>query len=802
MWKHLGIPGVFSFPVLYFGNLIHSRIVMEETAPESREPRSFALMAVSALILLIPLVPIIVPFGGALFQFSKVMLVAVIGFVLLASFAVRTLKRGALDIPWSWLSSALLVLPAAYLVSAIFSSHPALSFWGYQLDPDTFGFIALASGIALLVSFSVGARARVFTPFLALIVGSWIVFLFQLIQLLGNAPFPLTALNDPAANLIGTWNELGIFAGLVASLGLLAVASLPLPRLHHILVTVTLAVALFFLVVVDLKMVWALVAAVAFILLVYTLAAQYFMRSGSKAAENAIIPGVALALSIFFVFAGGGLSTTLQNAFHVNALDVRPSIQGTLNVLEGVYAHSPFVGSGPNTFSSEWLRYRPGAVLTTPFWGTRFIAGSGSIPTAVAVGGIVVGVGWLLLLIALIYTSVRALVVVPASGDRLYFLTALAVMGAAYLGLAHIIYAPGPGLTLLFFVMLGLLIASLRDTPLVRSVRISFSTAPRIGFVAVLAVLMLLIAGLGALYGVGRSYASAVSYGHAITAANAGDLDRAQAAIGRAIAFAKEDQYYRAASVLDLARLSAIVQSGKSDATAQTGFRDALTNAVTDVNTAVQIDPLRFENWLAKADVYGAVVSLKIQGAYDNAITALEEAQKLSPLSPEVDLRLAQAKIGNDDTQGARDAIASALGKKADYTDAILLLAQIELADGNLRKAIDSVKAAVYFEPTNSTLLYQLGVLLLTDKDYATAASAFEAALAADASFANAKFFLAEAYAFLGKMADAATLMGELAAQNADNATVREYLVELQAGKNPFLPATPPPGSSEDDSLK
>jgi tetratricopeptide (TPR) repeat protein len=726
------------------------------------------------------------------------MLAALIAFILLVSFAVRTLKRGSLDIPWSWLSFALVLLPLCYAVSALFSSHQALSFWGYQLDPDTFGFIALSSGVALLISFSLSARARVFSPFLALLAGSWVVFLFQLIQVFGGAPFHLGAFADPTANLIGSWNEFGIFAGLVVSLSLLALASLPLSRLHHVLVDVTLAVGLFFLVIIDFKQVWAVVAVVAFVMLVYTLAAQYFMKAGTKAAENAIIPGIALALAVFFVFAGGGLATALQNSLHVNALDVRPSLQGTLSVLEGVYSKSPVVGSGPNTFGVEWLLYRPGAVLATPFWGTHFTVGSGSIPTAVAVGGIVVAVAWLILIMVLIYTSVRALIVVPAGGDRLYFLTALAALGALYLALMHILYSPGAGTTLLFFIMLGLLIASVRDTSLARGVTVSFSASPRIGFVAVLAVLMLIVVGLGALYGVGRSYASTVVYDRAISAANAGTLDLAQSSINSALAFAKEDQYYRAASVLDIARLSAIVQSGKNDTVAQAAFRAALTNAVTDANAAVALDPGRYENVLAKADVYGTVVPLKIPGAYDNTITALQSAQKLSPLSPEVDLRIAQAKVSNADTKGAREAIAAAVGKKADYTDAILFLAQIELSDGNLSKAIDSVKAAVYFEPTNSTLLYQLGVLLLTNKNYQDASAAFEAALAADASFANAKFFLAEAYAFVGKTTDAAKLMAELATQNPDNATVRDYTVALNTGKNPFAPTTPPPGSGKD----
>lgn len=765
---------------------------MEETSSASPEPRSLALIAVSVLVFLVPV--LVIPFGGAPFLFSKTVLVALLAFVLLASFTVRTLKRGSLEIPWSWLSFTIVLLPTGYLISAIFSSHPALSFWGYQLDPDTFGFIALASGAALLVSLSVRVRAKIIVPFLAFLFSAWVVFLFQLIQIFFGAPFPTFI--DVTSNLIGSWNEFGIFAGLVASLTLLVVAALPLSRIHYTLISATLAVALFFLVIVNFTEVWVAIAAIAFVMLVYTLTSQYFMRPGSGSAQHVILPSIILALALFFAFAGGGTASALQNALSIRTLDVRPSIQGTLAVLEGVYRESPLVGSGPNTFNTEWLKYRPKAVITTPFWGTHFNAGSGAIPTAASVGGIVVGLAWLILLVALVYTAVRALIIVPVSGDRIYFLTALAALGATYLAVMHVLYAPGSGTTIMFFIMLGLLIASLKDSPLARSFKISFSASPRIGFLAVLAILLFLVAGLGALYGIGQTYASTVLYNHAVATSNTGDFNRAQSFLAQALAFAKEDQYYRAASVVDLARLSSIIQSGKVDAVTQTDFRDTLTSAVKNANAAVEADPARFENWLIKADVYGTAVPLRIEGAYDNTIAALESAQKLSPLSPEVDFRMAQAMAGNGDTSGARTAIITALEKKADYTDAILLLAQIELSDGNLGKAIDSVKAAVYFEPTNVTLLYQLGVLLIANREYQDAATALEAALSVDSSFANAKFYLAEAYAFLKRTDEAVKLMTELASQNPGNTVVSEYRTLLEAGTNPFLTSTTPPDSN------
>ncbi len=648
-------------------------------------------------------------------------------------------------------------------------------------------------------------RVKVFSPLLALLFASWVVILFQLMQVFFNAPLPIAFLNDPTANLVGSWNELGIFAGLSASLLLFVMGSLPLSRMHRILVSITLAGALFVVALVGFMPVWIAIATVSFAMLVYALVTRHFM-AGAEGKASGIVPGAALVIALFFLFLGGGVTTAVQGAFHISSLDVRPSFQGTLGVLEGVYAHSPVTGSGPNTFSAAWLAYRPGAVLATPFWNTSFGAGAGAIPTAIATGGVVVAAGWIILLMALLYTVVRALVVIPAAGDRRYLLTAVTALGAAYLAAMHIIYAPGAGTTLLFFIMIGLLIASLKETRLLSTMTLSFKSSPRMGFASVLVLLLLVLGSIAALYGVGRTYLGTVFYDRAVVAGNNGDLAGADAALTHALLFAKEDQYYRAASVIDLAHVSAIVSGGSSDAAAQTAFQNALTKAVQDANAAVALDPNRYENIIARANVYGSVVPLKIDGAYDRAIADLAAAAKLSPQNPEVDFRVAEAKLGNGDSVGAEAAVNAALAKKPDYTDAILLLAQIELNNGDIAKAIESVKGAVYFQPTNPTLLYQLGVLLISNKEYQDAATALEAAVAADGTFANAKFFLAEAYAFLGKTADATTIMAELAKENPDNATVAQYQRALEAGTNPFDQGTPPPAttglSGQSDGLK
>ena len=289
------------------------------------------------------------------------------------------------------------------------------------------------------------------------------------------------------------------------------------------------------------------------------------------------------------------------------------------------------------------------------------------------------------------------------------------------------------------------------------------------------------------------TYASILSYNYALARSNVGDFDAAAASLRSAIALSAQDRYLRTLGLVELARMQAIIQAGAADAAAQEAFQTALTNAIQSTAAAIAKSPTSFDNRFAQSAVYASVIPLGIEGAFERSKAVLEDARKLNPLGPEVDLRLAEIELAHGNGPAARAAIAVALQKKADYTAAILFLAQLELDSGDLGKAIDSVKAAVYFEPRNPTLLYQLGVLLIQDEAYPDAAIAFEEALKVAPDFQNAAFFLAQAYAFLDRIPDAVRVMGELASKNPDNATVRSYWNDLKNGENPFNAVAAPP---------
>ncbi len=764
----------------------------EGTASLRRHPALPALI-VAGLAFLLPI--FFIPIDGASLQFSKTMLAAAAVVVLFLLFALQTFRTRSLSAPLSFAFFALFLLPAASLASAVFSGHPQISLFGYQLEADTFAFSALGVALSLVVALSLHRSNQVFTALLGLLAAGAVVIVIQIIQLFfGGFAFPF--LSGPTGNLIGGWNGLGVFFGLLASLALVSLESLSLSKISGLVVNVILLVSILMLAVINFNVVWALVALIAFAVFVHSLMGSFTRGArGADIGMKGAAAGLVLIISLFFLFAGSGVALSLQNALNIQTLEVRPSVEGTVAVMQSVFAKSPVFGSGPNTFGFEWLLSRPNSIVLTPFWDVAFSAGFGSIPSYVAVGGAVVALAWLAVIIALVSLMVRALLSAPAGNDQSYFLIATTAVGSLYLLLVHIFYVPDQGLTLLMYLFYGLFLASLRGTRLSHEMELSFSKSPRAGFFAVLVVLLLSVLSLVSLYGAGTAYASALRSQDAVARSIQGDFEGARTSILSAIGLSEQDRYYRTLTAIELSRLDALVTSGASDEAAQNKFRELLTNAINASQRATDLDPKNYDNWLSRASVYASVVPIGIEGAYESAQETLLEAAKYNPQTPEVEYRVAQMNLALRDAAGARRMAEASLKKKADYTPAILLLAQVSFNEGKLSDAIDSVVSAVVLEPNNAQLIYQLGLLQLQAKRYTDAKTSFEQALVVNPDYANASFFLGQAYVFLNRTEDALRQFRDLQAKNTDNTTLRDVISALEAGTNPF--ETPP--ESPDD---
>jgi tetratricopeptide (TPR) repeat protein len=211
-----------------------------------------------------------------------------------------------------------------------------------------------------------------------------------------------------------------------------------------------------------------------------------------------------------------------------------------------------------------------------------------------------------------------------------------------------------------------------------------------------------------------------------------------------------------------------------------------LTDAITAGLNARNADPSNYVNWITLGQVYEAAVPLKVQGAYQSAQTAYTEAFRRNPKNPGIYLLLAQLEVDNGNLNNAVTYGEQAIQMKPNYLNAYFLLAQIAVADKDLKDAIASIQAASVITPTDPSILFQLGYLQFSAGQYSNAVATLQKSLTLSPQYANAQYYLGLSYEALGDHTDAIAQFVALQKTNPTNATVGEILTALQSGKSIF----------------
>lgn len=781
--------------------------------PQQPTGGSRSLDAISILALFITFIAAMfafVPFAAISSVTAKTFLLAAGALITLALYILARLARGNVIFPSTALVGALWLPVAAYALSAAFSGAPfAHSLWGTALEPDTFGFML---AVACLGTFSALAlrTAEQYRSFFR--VGAYTFGVLALVQtaivIIGQT---IPDKISPAFSVVGSFGDLASLLGLGVILILITLRFVELPSRAYRALLVSGAVTLFLLAIANSSLVWTLVALVSLGLFV-----EAVMRRGPKATDtdlaeadilsenpvgndsgnhSLVLPLCTLAVALFFLI-GGTLGGALAKALNVDIINVRPSWQSTLSVAKKTYATSPVFGSGPSTFGAEWLKHRDASLNSTVFWNIDFTSGIGFIPTSFVTTGIVGIIAWLVFLGLFIALGLRALILRTPQDPFIRYVAMTSFVGALYLFTIAVFDLPGALVIALGFAFAGLFVSTMRYAVGGRQRGIVFSRSPRLGFVIVFSLTILLLASVVAAYSLIGRYISVTE----LSLANAaGDLDAAERHAQKSLSFAPSSAAYQALAAIANARLNAIaVSSTMGKAEAQDAYQKALAAGVNAALTATNVNPSDYRSWLSLGQLYAQAVPLNVSGAYDSAKTAYTKAQELNPTNPQIPYILAQLNIANKNVKAAKEDLKAAIALKQDYTDAIFLLSQLEVQDGNVKDALAAALAANYFTPENPTILFQIGILSAAMNDYATAAAALEKAVKANSQFANARYFLSAVYAKQGNLANAAEQLQKVADLSAENAkAVADALDQLKAGKNPFpenllsIPSTP-----------
>lgn len=790
-------------------NQTDSSVQISSEQPVNKQLKNHLFEKISywSLLVLIFLLPIFfIPSVFSSVEFSKVLLVVFSVLISLTFWSLARLSDGNIKFAKTLIFPSVLFVVCVYFISSVFSDNPLISIIGNGFELGTFGLVCVGFILMFLVSSLFRNRDKIFFSYIALLISFLIVFLFQGLRLVFGSDFlSFGIFNDQTSNIIGKWNDIGIYFGLVA---LLSVTTLEIARFNKLLkifLYFASVGSLFFISIINFKTVWYIIGAFSLTFFLYSLVVS---RITKKHQPDAVMsPKIKkvpylilffLVISIVFIVDGFRnnhiVSDSISKYFNISQVEITPSFQGTFDVFKQNLKESPIIGSGPNSFMKNWLLFKPDGVNNTIFWNADFNYGAGSISTFITTTGLLGLLSWIAFIALFFYIGLR-FVFIKTNDPFSRYLIASSFLASCYLWLVNIFYVPSATLFFLTFFFSGLFVATLLSEKLITVKTFTYLGNPRRSLLTVVVLVLIAISSVTGCYIYLQKYFSSVYYQKAMGSMSVnGNVTEAENYILRGLKFSKSDLHYRLLLEIYLNRLNSL--SAQKNKISNEEFTKQLESIFRNISistgSAIEYDNKNYLNYFVAGRLYEYLIP--VEGAYKLASDYYQEALKLNPKSPLINLSLGRLEFTNKNNTKAKEYLIKAIQLKNNYTDAAFLLAQAEVADGNIKNAIKLVEATSTLMPNNPVAFFQLGVLKYNEKekDYKGASEAFEKAVALDTAYSNARYFLGLSYFNLGKREAAIEQFEVVQSYNPDNKEVALILKNLREGRSPFTDAVPP----------
>ncbi len=725
----------------------------------------------------------------------------------LAALVWDSWKRKEISIPKHWLGYSALLLPAVYLISAISQIPNSMSLFGYSFEVGTFGYMAFGALALIISSIIFSDASKILNAYTAFFASFSLLAVFVFIKVVTGGSPEWGSFAGAMGNMLGRWTDLGMAFGLLAVFAALAIGVLPMKKGPRAVSYAVFFLSLILLVVVNFSTALWFVLASSIVLYAYfsTIEKHFMNLSQQNSSGNGgqgffskpvFLPIVLGAVSLAFLInptitgSGDTLADAVSRMSGVSNADVRPSFSATLGVSRAALSGGPLLGSGPNSWSQDWLAHKPIGVNATPFWGIAFPFGIGFIPTQVSATGIIGTLAWVTFFVSLVTLGRKSITSMPES-RTLRFVLVFSLLSVFYLWASSFFYAPSFAMLSLTFILTGILLSAqaLAGAIPMRTISLSRDASTNFG-----AILLFVLVGFGAL-ALGtvafKKTVSAYNFNKAVTIANSEspDLARVEELLNKAAASSPADIHYSALSEVNFAQAQAVAARTEGDqAQNMEEFQREMSASIQAARQATAINPGGYRNWLILGAVYGSLVPppLSVSGAYENSIAAYTEASRRNPSSPEVPLLVARLEAARGSVETARTLGRQAVWLKEDYAPAYVFLAQLELAAGNIGGAIASAERLGALLPNNPAVHFELGLLKYSATDYQGALAALSQALSVTPDYANALYYRGLTLARLGMTEDAVADFEALSESNPDNEEVLNILGRLRAGQSIF----------------
>jgi len=713
--------------------------------------------------------------------------------VLIAAFlfGVSVLRHQMLTIPKLVLLPVAWLVPFVYLVSMLFTADGTLSVYGERLSMDSVFFMTISALALTVTALALNTQKRALGMYLAMLGSAVLLTLLQLILFFARDSVAATGAIFPSISLLGSLNDLAVFFGLIIVFTLLSLVLLPVSNVVRGVLWATLAASLFFLAVVNLTILWWIIGIFALGSFVYSAFASR-TEGAKRFGKGFSFASLAIVLiAAFFIFGSDAATGSIAQKVNVGELDVRPSWQTTVGIGKQALEGQMFFGAGPGSFVYLWAEHMPAEIALTAFWQTDFAYGIGLVPTSIISAGLLGALAWIVFFGLFLWYGVKSFVVASRAGERgdiTHYLRITSFIGAFYLWIIAVIQVPSPTLVLYAALLTGVFVASLSlGTEATKQLRLVFHENARVGFLVTLALTFVVLLSAGGIYGVASRYSAEIAYQRAVAElARSGDLEKSWSFLEHAVDRRPTDTYYRLLSTIDIVRMRDLLSQNRPAEEIREQFQILLARSIANATQATVLDKRDYQNWVNLGAIYQAIVPLGIEGAVESSAAAYDQALILRPSSPNIYLWKAALERARGNNAVAREYVEKAVELRNQYTDAIFLLAQIQLEEDDTASALRSVEAITLFEPSNPVVFFQLGLLRYGSGDFVGAAQALERAVALNNVYANARYFLGLSYWRLGNNAAALQQFRAVRETNPDNQEVVSIIQNLEEGKAPF----------------
>lgn len=551
-----------------------------------------------ALIFILPL--FFLPLTIDVLDFSKQYLMIFLVFLSAIAWMIASLVSKKLVVIKTPLHIVAIFLLVAMTTATIFSQYKFGSFFGASFLASE----SLVSILCFLVFFflvsNIFSKKDAVTSFIIFLCSAVVAQIFGVLQLFGYS----LGLN----NTIGSFGSLGIFA--VIAFPVAVSLFIFVKNWWRVLFIFQIVLSLVLAILIQNPEVWIVFACISAFMLIFC-----FIKKDFADARWMAFPAFILVISVFFAIYNPQFDWPKQK---VNEVYLPQEV--SFNIAVRSIKENPIFGSGPGTFSYNFLRFKSPEFSNTDLGSLSFNASASKILDYMATTGVVGVLAILLFMVFVITLGIKHFTNKhKGSYDILIFGALASYIGAC---ITYFVYNPALTLDFCYFFFASIIVV------LVSKIRPEYELKPfsrkTLFLTVVFTIICIFILGLFVVSF--KNYFAEIKYYQSMVSYQVGDNKTGLKKLEQAVNLNKNsDVYFRQlaqAYLFELSTLSSVQDEER--------FKTLISDCINASNNAIKLNPQNASNLALAGFIYQNMIGI-VDGAKEWALKSYQSALELDP---------------------------------------------------------------------------------------------------------------------------------------------------------------------------